>query len=104
MRECYASALGGCEGVISREHALSKTLLSRLGKMEVQARWLPGGRRPMTERSMVARVLCQAHNGALSPFDTEVGRLFDVVAASQRRQLDSWETMNGGLIVRGHSS
>lgn len=100
LPNCYATALGGCAGRRSAEHPISRALLLRLGAMEVEAPWLPGGRRSMTESTLKTRVLCEKHNGMLSPYDAEVCKLFDLIAASSRKELKGWHTLNGGHIER----
>jgi hypothetical protein len=83
--KCYAAALGDCDGrPTTREHYVSKSLLNRLGaKFFVEGLpWLDSPRE-LTASRMVARVLCERHNNALSPLDTMIGNLYDVLASAR---------------------
>jgi hypothetical protein len=101
LPKCYAATLGGCGGRRdSEEHPLTESLLLRLGELEVEAPWMRGGRKHVTPATMTARVLCEVHNGKLSPYDSEICKLFDALLASQRKQLATWVTINGNHIER----
>lgn len=73
--DCWASVLKDCARGSSREHYISDGIFDG---QQVTAVGLPGCRHePMTIglRSAVAKILCGKHNSALSPFDTEAGKL-----------------------------
>lgn len=83
---CYASPLNDCDGgPLTREHFISEMLLEQFGKRFVitgpgwatEPKWVSPG-------SLAPRVLCERHNGALSPLDTAMGALYRVI----RRALD----------------
>jgi len=78
---CYAALLRDCDGgPTTKEHCISNGLLKRVGDRFLveglpwltESRWL-------TKSAMVARVLCERHNNALSVLDDEIGRLHDVL-------------------------
>jgi hypothetical protein len=95
---CYASALRDCSPQLSREHYISKALLERLSQVLADGRaseagilvsgfpWLPGDRtKNLAPEALVAKVLCDRHNGALSGLDTvsaQVLRAFDEIDAA----------------------
>lgn len=54
----------------------------------------------MTQSTLTARVLCEKHNEMLSPYDAEICKLFDLIAASNRKELKAWHTLNGSHIER----
>ena len=102
---CYAAPLGGCSAKISAEHYVSDGLLRDIldvmkGRrpgtpvFEVRhAKWLPEGETSrVVGRRIEAKVLCQAHNEALSPLD-RIGKRFGaaVVRAALARPGDEPE-------------
>lgn len=73
-RQCYAEALGGCKGQLSREHFVSHSILKQVevdGVLNVDGLPLGGTKqgRKVSARSLSAKFLCQAHNSALSALD-----------------------------------
>ena len=77
---CYASCLRSCSSKLSREHILSQSIQKQLGGgNEVDVIGFPFQQQhPQTFSisSLASKVLCSNHNAALSPLDTEAGRLF----------------------------
>lgn len=73
---CYAAPLGGCSHQLSGEHYVSHAVLRRMmegGGQLVLSKfpWLAEGVSKIIPPSQVkAKVLCTAHNSALSPYDT----------------------------------
>lgn len=69
--KCYMESFGGCGGEISREHYISRAILEELGELEFTGLpWLkPGETQIFSPSSMTVKVLCEAHNNALSPID-----------------------------------
>lgn len=78
---CYAAPLGGCSPKLSGEHYVSHAVLRRMtekgGQLELSKfAWLPEGESRIIPPSQVkAKILCVAHNSALSPYDT-IGERF----------------------------
>jgi hypothetical protein len=79
--DCYARAAGYCSTKLSAEHFLSSVMLETLmvdyrGLFIRGVPWADGGRwvRPET---LTAKVLCDAHNNAMSPLDGFGGLFFN---------------------------
>jgi hypothetical protein len=75
---CYAAPLGGCSPPLTGEHYFSHAVLRRLassgtgeGRIDVSKMpWLPAGEtRTVSASQLKVKVLCKAHNSALSPYD-----------------------------------
>jgi hypothetical protein len=83
--KCYAAALGNCDGnPTTGEHYVSLSLLKRFGaKFFVEGLPWADSPRELSARTMVARVLCNRHNNALSPLDTMIGNFYDVLASAR---------------------
>jgi hypothetical protein len=74
-RRCYAERLGTCEGKLTREHFVSRSLLADLERTFMAEGLLPGDVGATTAASagsVASRVLCSAHNSALSDVDSHV--------------------------------
>jgi len=76
---CYLARTNNCSTGRSREHYVSEAILKRFEQLSVsgmpwqnrdQAQTLPGN-------ALVANILCERHNGALSPIDSMGLRAFD---------------------------
>ncbi len=79
--KCYANRLNNCSTKISGEHIISNNILelfehnkrvklAGFSWMEKESFNL------LSRKSLTANILCTDHNHALSPYDTEAGRLF----------------------------
>jgi hypothetical protein len=78
--DCYARALGGCSRKMSGEHYISKAILelveNRPGQKSKSVRAVglafqkSGVEQQFGVASLVGNILCETHNGLLSPFDT----------------------------------
>ena len=83
-RKCYARSTYGCSKSITREHYLTRALMDYLEEhgqgtfrgfsFLKEGKGIPGNK-------VVAKVLCDAHNPALSPLDAEILRLFKAIHA-----------------------
>ena len=75
---CYLSGSYDCRGDLSDEHYVSKSLLSAVvGPVATVSGvpWLDTGKtQEIPIGRLAAKVLCERHNGALSPLDAEMGR------------------------------
>jgi hypothetical protein len=73
--KCYAGEVGGCSTKLSREHFISESLLEILeadgGQLHVtNFPWLrEGERKYVGAANLTAKVLCENHNSAFSPYD-----------------------------------
>jgi hypothetical protein len=73
--DCYASPLGGCHNKLTAEHVVSDKVLRDIvssGSKSVAVdghRWQREPRQRVGIANLKAKILCQSHNSALSPFD-----------------------------------
>lgn len=88
---CYMAATADCGGGLSREHYISRGLIDG---PELRIRGMPWQRGKVVRYApdnLVARILCQRHNSAMSPLDAHAIRFFRAVEAglkhAQRRSL-----------------
>ena len=77
MRECWASPLGNCRGVISGEHIVSKCLFPS-GNVTVKGLdWLNGETKSIGIKGLTRNILCEGHNSDLSDLDAAALHTFD---------------------------
>ena len=83
MSECYANVLGNCEGPLSREHFVSKSVLTLIAGGEDNTlsvggfNWIPKGEsKELHPNSLASRILCKKHNEDLSKLDAEALKFF----------------------------
>lgn len=78
---CYASGLYDCDHKLSREHYISQALLKELGGAPIVSGlpWQQGPNK-LGSKTMAAKVLCERHNGMLSPLDQVGGRFFKALS------------------------
>lgn len=86
---CYAAQLGGCSTKISREHAISSSVLEFLAdgsRVNIGGlTWMPDEeRRILPVSALASNVLCRNHNSALSGLDAYAARFVSVVIAIAR--------------------
>lgn len=83
--ECYAHGLGDCRGPVSGEHVVSDSLLQEVWQGEKGGRVhglsflkhaTPENPALIGIAGLTAKILCKGHNSDLSPFDTEITKLF----------------------------
>ena len=75
MKNCYASTLGGCSGGITGEHYISRSVLKLISHDDAHPgiavvsgpRWK---NKALPIASLVANILCRAHNEGLSLLDS----------------------------------
>jgi len=88
VSKCYANILADCNGSISREHYISESVLSILSGRNLNVRGFPwqqkGDQLTVTATGLAAKVLCEAHNTALSPLDTDAGKFFQTLYTCTR--------------------
>lgn len=82
---CWARALGGCAGGISREHTVSDSLFTGSSVTVMGGPWAAGIPRVIGRNRLRRRILCRRHNSLLSPVDNEGGRAFRSIG-----DLDTW--------------
>jgi len=85
MSSCWAESIGNCNGGISREHIVSKSLFKSPAVSVEGFPWCKGAARTVGIESLTAKILCQRHNNSLSNLDEEAGALFDAIREWCRR-------------------
>lgn len=83
---CYAAELGDCDGKISREHYISRSVLELIGNgKSVTVSNLPFLKKDTPTdlgiESLTAKVLCKRHNNILTDLDVAGARMFRAMAA-----------------------
>lgn len=77
---CYLSATGACSDKTSREHLVSRAVLTLLKKQQLVVSGMPwqpiNTSTAMGFNTLTSRCLCTAHNNALSPLDEAATQLF----------------------------
>jgi hypothetical protein len=107
---CYAGLIiGGCRGNLSEEHPVSEALRrGRRIQVDVSVPDGRGGRRtvfsspPIEIADLSAKILCEGHNGELSPADQEAVRLQAALQESARRHESSVIIPSERVIINGH--
>jgi hypothetical protein len=79
MPTCWAESMGDCNGGISREHYVSKSLFKSSAVSVEGFPWCKGTARTVGIASLTGKILCQTHNNNLSPLDEEASALFDAI-------------------------
>lgn len=105
--ECWAKALGDCDGPMTREHIITRALLPKTFKVQGYT-WCAEEPRPIGKDSFTSKHLCSAHNNRLSAADAEAVRLRNYLLdfvfvnprAKQKKQVDPFTTLSGTLIAR----
>jgi hypothetical protein len=80
--KCYLRDTCDCSKQYSREHYISRSVLEQLGApIRVSGMpWLrPGETREIGVGSIAAKILCNRHNEALAPLDSEAGLFFSIL-------------------------
>jgi hypothetical protein len=96
IKKCWASSIGGCSEKLSREHVISKSVLPE-GELVVEG--YPGlPFNTAVESNLIAKILCTAHNNALSPTDSEASKLKLIAEHSRVAKEPSIGFVNGKLI------
>lgn len=103
LRKCYAEALGGCSGPLSREHYISKGLID-LGQDDPNGILLGGLldiRTPTSSQNLaVSKILCEKHNNDLSVLDAEAIRLCETILKWNQSGGRVEKTFDGDLLLR----
>lgn len=77
--KCWATCLGNCNGHLSREHTISKSLWAS-PYVEVSGFvWCKGLTKRIGLESLTTRALCVKHNNDLSPLDALGAHAFDIL-------------------------
>lgn len=102
VAKCYMRELGSCQGGISGEHLISKSiilLLKDAGDFTVSGLpWIaPGVEKSISAASLTANCLCDKHNSALSPLDAAALKLFTSIKSGLEKVGEP-----AHLVVSGH--
>lgn len=83
MTKCWAAWLGGCSDKISREHTITKAMFL---DEELTVSGMPWCVEPKKVglANLTAKILCVAHNSALSPLDQEAVKFAEALRESFR--------------------
>lgn len=78
---CYMSGTNNCSKGKSREHYISEAILARFAKLNISGMpWQEKGKVEVyATKSLVANILCERHNSALSPIDRFGIKAFDAL-------------------------
>jgi hypothetical protein len=71
MMKCWARSLGNCAGKLSREHLFSGGLFDQPQIIVSGYPWCKGEAKVVGVDAVTSKILCEAHNNALSPVDKE---------------------------------
>jgi len=87
--KCYMRTTRNCSENISKEHYISRSVLASMDKAGTQKisgiPWKPReALHTMPTDSLVAKVLCERHNVAVSPLDAEAGRFIRTIGSYDR--------------------
>lgn len=77
-QECYMKSTANCSTKLSREHYISKSILSQFERLQVSGfPWqAPHENIEYGVEALTSKVLCTRHNSSLSPLDTAAGHAF----------------------------
>lgn len=81
---CWASAIGGCDDKISREHVVSKGLFDSKVVEVSGLSWCKDKPVKVGIDSITRKILCTKHNNDLSPLDSAAIDAFDCFRAQAR--------------------
>jgi len=80
--ECWANSLGNCGGGRSREHYISDGIFDGATVTAYGLPWCKNKPVTIGLASATSKILCRAHNEALSPFDAEAAKLSRFVSTN----------------------
>ena len=86
-RTCTLSRRGPCDGPLSGEHYISKSVLKHLFTAKcgyiMGVPWAADGLKAVSYEALTAKILCRRHNSALSSLDDLAGRFFGAIKEAQ---------------------
>jgi hypothetical protein len=85
--KCWAKSLDTCSTKLSREHLITEKLFGPRSQISVSKtkHFLAG---PISRGSLASKILCKAHNAALSAVDEEALQLFSTLRAIHAKSKD----------------
>jgi hypothetical protein len=81
MDKCWANTLGGCGDKLTREHYVSDSLWEGTSIDVVGLPWCRNEAKRIGLGSLTAHILCDRHNGQLSPLDEAASKAFKTLTA-----------------------
>jgi hypothetical protein len=81
-RYCWAAPLGNCDGKLSAEHYVSRSVFPAPSLVVTRSGKITMGPRQMSVESYARKMLCRRHNSALSPLDQSAGEVFETLRRS----------------------
>ena len=93
--KCWANYRRDCDRGMSDEHLLSKALFPQQAVYVSGFDWCGAAEKKIGINSLQRRFLCEKHNNALSPADTEAVEALSAFASGE-----SQREINGGLLER----
>ena len=94
---CYAEHLGNCNGGISKEHYVSRSVLEAAGG-EIQVSGFPWQEKNETKKvginSLVSKVLCSYHNSELSSLDASGSSFLEALRSIFNTTIEEREFSN----------
>jgi hypothetical protein len=79
MEKCWANILGNCDGGISREHIVSKSLFTSTDIDVKGFAWCKEESKRIGVEGITKKCLCRKHNSELAHLDSAAGHAFDVL-------------------------
>jgi hypothetical protein len=77
---CFARGLKDCSQTVSREHYISRSILTLFGEKGLLVSgvpWIPdGSQKQVSPASLTGKILCERHNSSLSPLDSVAAKFF----------------------------
>jgi hypothetical protein len=95
--KCWASCLGDCSSVQSREHLVSQAIFAHDTVTVRGLSWCPTEYVTIGLKGLASKILCQKHNSQLSDLDQAAGEWYSVFRgtvdlARKRKQEPPWVT------------
>ena len=98
MTGCWAKGHGTC-GPMSREHYISDGIFDGESITASGLPWCKDAPVTIGLASAVAKILCDAHNSALSPFDAEAAKLSRFLTTAINAPLEEMQLTLSGMLL-----
>jgi hypothetical protein len=99
--DCYLRETAACNSKLTGEHLISEGVLKVLAEKQVEVSgfpWLKGEKKILGFAALTGKVLCRAHNSALSPIDDIGARFFSAIQQCGT----TTEGLNLSFLFSGH--
>lgn len=90
VKRCYLSFTNNCDGKVTGEHILSRSVLSEITEKKIVLTFGPQGTREhsLNSDSLKVNRLCKRHNNGLHRMDSEAGRFIAALRSVEFALLD----------------